>query len=176
MSFNMSVEINPVLSVESISETATVASGTVDPDMSYNSATAMVLVDSADLSITQVADNQSVLPGAIINYTIHVANGGPASASAVTVVDSLPPGAALVSASASQGSCSGASCALGDIASGGRATITVTITAPATAQTLINSASVSSSTRDPSSKNNSAKTSVIVVIPVRRRSALAING
>jgi uncharacterized repeat protein (TIGR01451 family) len=170
MIFNMSVEINPVLSADAISETATVASGTADPDMSYNSATATVLIDAADLSITQTADNLSVPPGAIIHYTIHVANRGPASAGGVTVVDSLPPGAAFVSASASQGSCSVASCALGNIASGGSAMVTVTITAPATAQTVINSASVSSSTRDPSSKNNSAKTSVIVVIPVKRRS------
>src|SRR5262249_8909481 len=68
------------------------------------------------------------------------------------------------STSTTQGTCSGTatvSCNLGTIASSGSATITIAV-APTAAGTISNTASLSSTTADPNSGNNTASTSTIV--------------
>jgi uncharacterized repeat protein (TIGR01451 family) len=75
----------------------------------------------ADLSVSAAASASSVKLGAEASYTLHVANGGPNEAKA-TLSDLLPANVSFVSATASQGGCSGTltvSCALGGLASGG---------------------------------------------------------
>jgi uncharacterized repeat protein (TIGR01451 family) len=95
--------------------------------------TAMITVSgatAADLSLTKSATPESVTVGENVTYTITVTNNGPGAADGVTVTDALPAGATLVSANASQGSCSGTttvSCSLGSLASGASATVTIVV-------------------------------------------------
>ena len=150
--------------------TATVASDNPDPDPSDNPASASVEVGpTADLSIVKTA-SESVAAGGTLAYTLSVSNSGPSSAASVTVSDPLPAGMTHVSSSASQGTCSLAAstvtCALGSLANG--ATATVTITAQATfalaGTSVPNSATVSSPTNDDDPADNSS-THVVNVGP-----------
>src|SRR5206468_676687 len=95
-------------------------------------------------------------------YRLSVVNGGPWRASSVVLADALPPATELVSSEASQGPCRqrGASveCALGDLDSGAKATVSLTLR-PHVPGTFTNTASVSSAApkgggSDPTPENN----------------------
>ncbi|GIV95502.1 MAG: hypothetical protein KatS3mg057_0159 [Herpetosiphonaceae bacterium] len=92
-------------------------------------------------------------------YTIVVTNQHElVTATGVTVVDTLPPGVVLVSATASQGTCSGTStvtCSLGSLENNASATITITVT-PSAVGSITNSASVEGNEFDPEPSNNSS--------------------
>ena len=121
------------------------------------------IVSNADLSITKTG-SAFVQSGGSITYNITVQNAGPANASNVMVNDPLPAGETLVSATPSQGTCSGTvTCNLGSISSGGSATITIVanVTAPC-GSTLDNTATVSGHQPDPNSSNNSSSASAFV--------------
>jgi uncharacterized repeat protein (TIGR01451 family) len=121
------------------------------------------IVSNADLSITKTGP-AFVQSGGSIIYNIAVQNAGPANASNVMVNDPLPAGETLVSATPSQGTCSGTvTCDLGSISSGGSATITIVanVTAPC-GSTLDNTATVSGHQPDPNSSNNSSSASAFV--------------
>ena len=84
------------------------------------SACAQVAADAgtADLSITKQDSPDPVTVGSPLTYTIGVANLGPDAGTNVTVTDTLPASVTLVSATASQGSCSGTTtvtCTLGSV-------------------------------------------------------------
>jgi uncharacterized repeat protein (TIGR01451 family) len=130
------------------------------------------LPDSADLSISKSASPNPATQGQSLTYTITVANAGPSAASDVVVTDPLPAGVSFVSVTPSQGSCSGMataacgggttlSCGLGTLGSGGSALLTIAVV-PTQAGTVVNHASVSSSTRDPNPDNNSVATSTTI--------------
>ena len=73
------------------------------------------IVSNADLSITKTG-SAFVQSGGSITYNITVQNAGPANASNVMVNDPLPAGETLVSATPSQGTCSGTvTCSLGSL-------------------------------------------------------------
>lgn len=100
-----------------------------------------------------------------LSYTVTVTNYGPTSASGVTVTDTLPIGLSFVSATPSQGSCTGGvtvTCALGALANGGSATITLVVT-PTQVATVTHTVSVTGLGIDPNLTNNTAtaQTSVI---------------
>lgn len=121
------------------------------------------IVSNADLSITKTGP-AFVQSGGSITYNITVQNAGPANASNVMVNDPLPAGETLVSATSSQGTCSGTvTCNLGSISSGGSATIAIVanVTAPC-GSTLDNTATVSGDQPDPNSSNNSSSASAFV--------------
>ena len=80
------------------------------------------------------ADVQIVKTGALsadkttINYTLQITNKGPASAQAVSVKDTLPSKVQFISASATQGSCSGTTtitCSIGAMTNNQVVTVTV---------------------------------------------------
>jgi uncharacterized repeat protein (TIGR01451 family) len=121
------------------------------------------VVSKADLSITKTGPGL-VQSGGSITYDITVRNGGPANASNVMVNDPLPAGETLVSATPSQGTCSGTvTCNLGSISSGSSATIMIVadVRAPCGA-TLDNTATVSGEQPDPNPDNNSSSASALV--------------
>jgi uncharacterized repeat protein (TIGR01451 family) len=133
-------------------------------------------VAEADLSLSKAADVSSTIVGNNITYTIKASNAGPNLARSTTVTDPLPSNVSFVSATASQGSCSGSStvtCSLGTIASGGSATVTVVAKASTTG-TATNTANVSTGSVDPVSGNNSASatTTIGTGVPVVVRPAL----
>jgi uncharacterized repeat protein (TIGR01451 family) len=120
-------------------------------------------VPTADLSITKTGP-ATAQSGGTITYTLGVSNAGPFDAHDVTVDDPLPAGETLVSATPSQGSCSGTvTCHLGTVANGGSATITIVVTVTASCgSTLTNTATVTGDEPDPDTSNNSASTSTYV--------------
>ena len=122
----------------------------------------------ADVSITK---SGPATAGALANatWTIVVANAGPDAATAVTITDVLPAGTTFVSATATQGTCSGTTtqtCSIGVLASGATATITLVARTPNTTGVMTNTATVSAA-EDITPANNSASvtTNVIAGIP-----------
>lgn len=160
-----------------ITNTATVSSNVNDPNSGNNSATASTIVNaSANLSITKSDSPDPVTAGENLTYTITVTNNGPSTATGVTVTDTLPSILSLVSATASQGTCSGTTtitCSLGTLTNTSQATVTI-VTTPTTTSpgTVGNSASVSSSTHDPISSNN---TSTMIMTTVNTKADLSIS-
>ncbi|MFF5484558.1 calcium-binding protein [Streptomyces virginiae] len=116
---------------------------------------------SADLSVTK-SGTATVSIGDQATYTVRVTNAASSTATAtgVSLTDALSgAGGALISAVPSQGTCSttatGATCALGSLAPGASATVTVTAE-PRTTGTLRDTASVTGSPQDPNTGDNSA--------------------
>ncbi|MFY9549893.1 MAG: PQQ-dependent sugar dehydrogenase, partial [Thermoanaerobaculia bacterium] len=62
----------------------------------------------ADLSIAMSDTPDPVCQGQPLTYTLNVANGGPSRATTVTVIDTLPSGATLISATGNGWNCTGA--------------------------------------------------------------------
>jgi uncharacterized repeat protein (TIGR01451 family) len=117
-----------------------------------------------DLSIAKSASPTQVTVGGTIAWTVTVTNNGATGASNVNVIDTLPGGVTLVSATPSQGSCSGTSCSLGSLAAGASATITIVTTATAAGE-LLNSATVSASQAETTTTNNTATAVAAAVAP-----------
>ena len=141
--------------------------GLIDEAKLYNYALSTSEI-RADALAPDVAISKSATPtvtvGQNITYSITVTNNGPVAATNVTVADPLPAGTSFVSATPSQGSCSGnpnVICALGGISSGNNATITIIATATS-AGTRTNTANVTANETDPVTANNSASASTTV--------------
>jgi len=128
---------------------------------SQDSAVTILINESkpvADLAISKTDSPDPVIVGNNLTYTITVANGGPGPATDVTMTDTLPPTVNFVSATPSQGSCSGTttvSCNLGSLANGGAATVSIVVT-PTQAGGISNTASVAANVIDPNLNNNLA--------------------
>jgi len=120
----------------------------------------------ADLALSESGAPGSQLVGAPITYTYTVTDGGPAAASGPVLTIPLAGGLSLVSATPSQGSCSGTAtvtCHLGSLAAAGTATVHITAN-PASAGT----ASVGAAVADPldtNTYNNSVTTSTTITNP-----------
>ncbi len=157
------VQVSPtLLDGAVITNAAAVRSDTPDLVPANNSdiePTTVAAPTSADLAIAKTDAVDPVVTGANIVYTLTVRNNGPASATAVTVNDTLPAGVTFVSATPSQGAaCTGSttvSCVLGALASGAQATVTVTVTTSAPG-VVVNTATVSGAEPDPAPGNNTA--------------------
>ena len=110
--------------------------------------------DSADLAVMKQAPAEVIYPDPF-TYLVTVTNQGPAPATGVTLMDTLPAGLLnLVSISSNRGSCSASgdeiTCALGTLLKGAIATVQITVTPSESAedQALINRVEVSSNERD----------------------------
>jgi uncharacterized repeat protein (TIGR01451 family) len=141
-----------------ISNTSTVTTTVADQDPTDNVATATTVVNppSADLSIMKSGE-AAARPGDSISYVVTVANLGPGEAQGVVVNDPTPAGLTFVSNS---GACiTPFPCSLGTLAFGETRSIIATfaVNANAAPGAIVNTATVSSSTPDPSSANNTAQ-------------------
>ena len=125
-----------------------------------------IVLTGTDLSVTQSDSPDPVSVANPLAYTLFVANNGPDDATGVTVTNTLPAGVLFLSASSTQGTCSEAAgvvtCLLGDMISGNSETVNIAVTAPFTAGTINNTATVSGNETDPVSGNDTAVESTTV--------------
>jgi uncharacterized repeat protein (TIGR01451 family) len=121
---------------------------------------------SADVSITKTG--VAGANGKSARFTMTVRNNGPSSAAGATLTDAIPGGAAFTAATSTAGSCtynSGTktvSCAIGTLTSGTTATVTLDVSINGKPRTVLNTATVSSTTSDPNTANNSASVNVVL--------------
>ena len=147
-SFVINVMVNS-FSLSVISNSATVASGTADPNTTNNTASQLTVINFlADLRIAKSDSPDPVIAGMPLVYTVAVSNAGPSHAFSVVVTDAFPsavsPGGLLTTN-------------FGDMAAGTVKSFSVTVTVNSAASGVItNIAGVSSGTTDTNLANNSA--------------------
>ncbi len=121
----------------------------------------------ADMAIAMTDAPDPVTLGDNVTYTITASNAGPDNAALVRVIDGVPLGVTFVSATPSQGSCSGTiavTCNLGTIGSGAQATVNLVVR-PTFPGTVSNTASVTTGSADSVPGNNSATATTTVNNP-----------
>jgi len=158
------VLVNPsVPDGTTITDTATVSSGTSDPDESNNTVTQDTLVNAeADLAITKDANFLDEIPSKEILYTIVVNNTGPSDAQNVVMVDQLPldPKKIVYVMDSGNGACSYddtthmVTCDFATLAAGDSASVDIVTEVRGSVRRITNIASVSTSTTDPDANNN----------------------
>lgn len=123
-------------------------------------------VGEADLRLSGVGDRNPVIVGTRVDYTWRATNDGWLTAAGVTLAFAPPPGATVLDANTTQGSCSIAdnqvACALGSLVLDATAEVTVGVTAPAVPGIVENTAVIGSSTYDPIPQNNTAAVATTV--------------
>jgi uncharacterized repeat protein (TIGR01451 family) len=116
-----------------------------------------------DLLLTKLGPD-TVARGDQITWNLSVGNLSFTQATGVVLTDALPGGTSFVSATASQGTCSGSatvSCSLGKLSIGGFAAVTIVATANV-AGTVTNTATVLGAQTDPNPGDNTASATTIV--------------
>jgi len=177
-SFTLVVNVNAnTPNGTTISNTATMSSSTTDNVPGNNSATATTTVNAgADLSVAKTGDAQTGA-GFPITYTITVTNSGPSAADSVVLSDTVPSNTTFVSftqntgptfacSTPSVGGTGTVSCSVASLAAGVTATFTLVVNVNADVvegTTITNTASVSSTTSDPSQANNSSTVTTLIV-------------
>jgi uncharacterized repeat protein (TIGR01451 family) len=120
-----------------------------------------------DLAIVKTPVPVSVVRGSNVTYTLTVTNNGPVTDTAVQIGDSLPFGVSYVSATSSQGTCSGTAvvqCAIGTMTNGQKVTITIVVNTTNTG-TIVNTATVVGALPETTLTNNSSSTTINVTAP-----------
>ncbi len=161
-----------------ILNTASIGSGTNDPNLANNTASVLTLVSAAtmaDVQLTKTANSSVVQAGGTIVYTIVVKNNGPAAAATNTFTDATPgtttfksitqTGTAWTCTTPAVGATGTVSCTNSSLAVSGMTTFTLTVTVPAATASgtvITNSALVSSNTPDAFPSNNIASASTTV--------------
>lgn len=176
-SATITIEVTPQTAGQ-ITNNASTSADQPDADSSDNSATEQTQVGSsgpgaapsADLAISKTDTRDPVGVGEVFSYTINVDNAGPADATGVEVIDTLPAEVSFVSVTSTQGSCAESggvvTCDLGTLASGAAATATITVRAK-TVGTADDTAAVSANESDPAPGNNqeSEETEIVAAVP-----------
>ena len=124
----------------------------LDPSNNVASATTTVTAAPAALAVALVAAPTTGTVGRELTYTLTVTNSGPGPASGVVLTSALPAGATIVAASQTQGTSSISSgvvtTALGGLAAGASATVTIVVI-PTAAGTLTTVARVAGNEPNP---------------------------
>ncbi len=148
-----------------IVNTATVRSMQRDEAMWNNQASHTTIVGAAaNLGLSLAATPRPATVGQPLTYTLTARNLSSVEAANVVLTNRIPLRSTLVSATPSQGSCSGTAsvtCALGTLAAGATAQVTIVVQ-PTAAGYLTNRASVKSDGVDPYRFNNNRSTTVRV--------------
>ena len=104
-----------------ITNAAQVSANEFDPNSANNSVTQSVNVAAAvaDLALSAAPQPASVDVGTVIRYGFSISNRGPSEATSVSLTDTLPANASLLSATSTQGTCTASagsvSCAIGTL-------------------------------------------------------------
>ena len=155
--------INGPATPGNLDNTATVTSSNEGAPGDESDTATTIVSNSADLSISKSAP-PTAPAGGQIHYTITVTNNGPDSSTNTTVTDTLPAGVTFVSATPSQGSCSGTTtvtCNLGTLASSASATIALVVDVTASeGAVIVNTATADSDETDPTPASDSATVTV----------------
>jgi len=121
-----------------------------------------------DLSVTKAGSPATQTLGTgNITWTIVVTNNGPDTDTGVTIADPMPAGNTFVSATTTQGTCTGGAilhCSIGTMAAGASVTIALTTT-PSTAGNQANTVTVVGDRPETNTANNTASATVLVVAP-----------
>jgi uncharacterized repeat protein (TIGR01451 family) len=160
VTFTLKGTVSPTAAGLLVNSASVTPPGNVTDPSSANNTDQDTLTPQANLTITKIGP-VSITPGSRATYTITVKNEGPSNATNVIVSDPTPTGLIFVS---SAGDCLTAfPCALGTIAPNTTRTITVTYDVPANfaGSSVTNSASVTSSTPDPTGPNTSSVTTAL---------------
>lgn len=155
-----------------VTNSATVApatfGGVADPDSSNNTATfdASVL-PGADLSVGKsVGSALPAVGGSNVSFLLQPRNAGPATASSVTVTDTLPAGWTFVSVTSAAYTCGNSgntvTCTRASLTTSATDDITLVARAPASG-THTNTATVGAATADPNGANNNGSVTVAVL-------------
>ena len=174
-SFTLVVQVIPgTVSGTQILDTASVSSGTNDPNLANNTASVLTIVGSAtsaNLIVTMSATPNPVQAGNNITYTVTVHNNGPAATGSVTFTDTIPAHTTF-SSLAQTGTAwvcpapgTAVSCTIASLPSGATTTFTLIITVAAVTASgtvITNTASTSTSTPDPNPSSNSSTVNVTV--------------
>ncbi|MEO8133758.1 MAG: DUF11 domain-containing protein [Betaproteobacteria bacterium] len=162
-----------------VSNTATVQSATNDPTPANNSVTATTTVLSdADLTVPILDSPDPVAAGQVLTYTLTVTNNGPGIAQNVVLDDPIPAGTTFASATfngggGGSGTCTqpavggtgSFNCTYATFAAGASSNYTLRVNVSAgTTGTVSNTATVTTTTNDPTPANNSV-TSTTAVAP-----------
>lgn len=157
---------------DSITNTASVTSDTAELNATDNSDSVNISLTipttSADLEITKTAIALDPQLGNTITYTITVTNtSGATTATGVVVTDLLPASVSYVSQSASVGTYvpGTGDWTIGDILPGANSTLSLDVTITDDSAKIYNTATVTSSTFDPSNANNSSTVSTTPTTP-----------
>lgn len=149
---------------------ATVSSASADSTSGNNTAsTTASVIRSADLGIVLTSDANVYKPSTVIHYTFTVTNSGPSDAAGVQVAQTMP-STKIMTYVSNNGSCPAPTgtttqtftCALGTIPAGATVTVQLNMLIRGNKGTISSTATVSSSTPDPVSANNSSTRNVTV--------------
>ena len=138
--------------------TATVTGDQTDPVSGNNTSTVTPApIPQSDLAVTKTVNNATPNVGGNVIFTISVNNAGPSDATGVKVNDILPSGYTYVSSVPSSGTYTNGTglWAIGNLANGSTATLTITAKVNATGS-YANTATVTGDQTDPVSGNNTA--------------------
>jgi uncharacterized repeat protein (TIGR01451 family) len=117
-----------------------------------------------DLSVTKAGSPATQELGTgNITWTIVVKNNGPNADTGVKITDPMPGGNTFVSATSTQGTCTGGailSCNIGDMAANATVTITL-VTTPSTVGNQTNTVTVSGNRPETNTENNTATATVV---------------
>jgi uncharacterized repeat protein (TIGR01451 family) len=142
---------------------------TTTNDSSDQSSASICVQAMVDLSVTKAGSPATQdLGQGNITWTIVVTNNGPSADTGVKITDPLPTGNTFVSATSTQGTCTGGvilNCTIGNMAAGQSVTITL-ITTPTVAGTQTNVVAVSGDRPETNTANNQATATVEVTKPI----------
>jgi uncharacterized repeat protein (TIGR01451 family) len=154
----------------SINNSASVRAVEADLNLGNNSVTATTIVNppTVDLALSAVGSPNPVTIGSNLTYTLTVQNNGPQTALGVVLSSTLPAGVVLGPVTPSQGTytVSGqtVNCNLGVLNAGATANAVIVVS-PSVAAMLTNNVSVTTTSSDTNSVNNSAVVVTRAIVP-----------